>query len=152
MWSCSLILPWLVVQQRMDSETTTLKEHASWETTSRLLVSIINEGLVKLSVTRLDHANATVLRLEPTNDSENDAKDWLVEVPCSSQLGEVTLPLSIGDLDFPVMGHFAGVWSGEMHLDPATLSANLFPSFKYDAAYNAQILAEIRSSAALQGG
>lgn len=128
-----------------------------WETSSRLLATLINEGLVAISVTCGSKEDSLRLRIAPRDEFNNQVsgfilvrlheKTHMMESPIMS-----ILPISPDDLALPLTWEPANA----SHLtigvstDPGMLFDLIFPWLGYDSVCKQQIVAELSCSAEFQ--
>ena len=143
---------------RMKSANDLFRAKAHWETTSRLLATLINEGLVNFDTTRGELENDLHVRISPRDEIEGyDHHSLLVRVRRESgdnALGaKVSRPLSPEDLQLPLVLNTTGgpVYNQLANSDPETLFEAIFPWLGYGSTCKAQIIKELRSSASFQG-
>lgn len=130
---------------------------SQWETTSRLLATLMNEGLVKLSFPVFRTDRGLQLLLNPcagtgqwTQISTTFRTDE--EGRLDEELTGTLLPMSPNDLQQPVVLETRDKDRQDRWINPdaETLFEVLFQSFGYDSQSKAQICEELSSSARFQ--
>ena len=147
-----------VPRPRMKSANDLFRAKAHWETTSRLLATLINEGLVNFDTTRGELENDLHVRISPRDEIEGyDHHSLLVRVRRESGdnalEAQVSRSLSPEDLQLPLVLNTTGgpVYNQLANSDPETLFESIFPWLGYGSTCKAQIIKELRSSASFQG-
>ncbi|KAL8785633.1 MAG: hypothetical protein Q9195_008553 [Heterodermia aff. obscurata] len=142
----------------MNSPNDLSRAKAHWETTSRLLATLINEGLVKFDTTLREPDNSLHVRISPRDDSEGyDQRCIFVrarrEPGYDALKAKLSCPLSPEELQLPLVWNTTGdpVSNQLANSDPETLFEAIFPWLGYESACKAQIIKELRSSARFQG-
>ena len=146
------------LRPRMNSANDLLRSKAHWETTSRLLATLINEGLVNFDTTVGDTGNDIHIRISPRDDSEADDQHCIFmrlrnESGYDALKSKLSCPLSPEELQLPLMLKTAGAptYNQLENSDPETLFAAIFPWLGYEPGCKAQIIRELNSSANFQG-
>ncbi|KAL8821976.1 MAG: hypothetical protein Q9223_000056 [Gallowayella weberi] len=133
------------------------KVKARWETTSRLLATVVNEDLVKACIVPVETDNSLQIRLEARDELEVQAQHFvLIRVHKGFRYDErsakPSLPLSPEDLQMPVTVNAKIHTRNQLvHTDPGVLFDIIFPWLGFDIAYKSQIIKELNSSARFQG-
>ena len=135
-----------------------IKAQSLWETTSRLLATLINEGLVKVSITHANTDKDPHLRIEARDGLEENAQHSILVkshegISCDGKMAKPSLPLLPEDLLLPMVVETqdADIRKQSIDLDPGMLFELVFSWLGYDSACKPQIVAELRSSARFQG-
>ncbi len=135
----------------------TSMDQAMWETSSRLLATLINEGLVEISVTYGSKEDGLRLRIAPRDGINNRVsgsilvrlheKTHKMEGPIMS-----ILPISPDDLALPLTWEPANASHQTIGVstEPGMLFDLIFPWLGYDSVCKPQIAAELSSSAKFQ--
>lgn len=134
-----------------------IEDQAKWETSSRLLATLINEGLVEISVacgSKKDHLS---LRIAPRDDFINQSSGSML-VGFHEEIHNVErsimsiLPISPDDLAPPLTWEPANAshHTQGVSMDPGTLFDLIFPWLGCDDTCKPQIIAELSCSAKFQ--
>lgn len=128
-----------------------------WETSSRLLATLINEGLVQISVAYGSKEGDLGLRIAPRDEFVDQfSGSLLVGLHMRTQNVERSimsmLPISPDDLALPLTWEPANAshQTQGVSTDPGTLFDLIFPWLGYDSACKPQIVAELSCSANFQ--
>lgn len=128
-----------------------------WETSSRLLATLINEGLVQISSTSGSNEDDLCLRIAPRDDCiTHSSGSMLVRLHKETQDVEIPimsmLPISPDDLMLPLTWEPANAshQTRSVSTDPGILFDLIFPWLGYDGACKPQITAELSCSAKFQ--
>lgn len=128
-----------------------------WQTSSRLLATLINEGLVKISVTCGSKKDDLRLRIAPRDEFNNQVSaSILVRLHEKTHYVERStmsiLPLSPDDLALPITWEPANASHQTIGVstEPGMLFDLIFPWLGYDSGCKPQIVAELSSSAKFQ--
>lgn len=144
----------------MNSVNDLFRTKAHWETTSRLLATLINEGLVNFDTTLGDTDNDLHVRISPRDDAGGyDQRCIFIRVRKESGYdalkAKLSCPLSPEELQLPLVLSTtckrAPAYNQLANADPETLFEAIFPWLGYDSACKAQIIKELKSSARFQG-
>jgi len=134
-----------------------IEDQAMWETSSRLLATLINEGLVQISVICGSMKDNLRLRIAPRDEFDNRfSGSMLVGLHERTQNVEKSimsmLPISPDDLALPLTWEPANAshQTQGVSTDPGTLFDLIFPWLGYDSACKPQIVAELSCSAKFQ--
>jgi len=134
-----------------------IEDQATWETSSRLLATLINEDLVKISVTCGNKEDDLRLRIAPREKVDGQFSGSIL-VSLHGKFHNVDrsimsiIPISPDDLALPLTWEPANAshQSQGVSTDPGTLFDLVFPWLGYDRACKPQIVAELTSSAKFQ--
>ena len=136
----------------------TLRQRALFETTSRLLAAVVNEGLARGSVSRSEQGKDLGLRVHGCETSKEDLglSIWVGlagDVPYDAVHLTLISPLYPTDLKLPVLIMNAQSTSAKerRELDPGVLFSIMYPWFGNDKAICARIEKELTDSARNQG-
>ena len=142
----------------MNSANDLLRAKAHWETFSRLLTTLINEGLVNFDITLGDTDNDLRVRISPCNDSEeNNHQGVLIRVRKESgydaPMAQLSCPISPEELQSPLVVNTkdAPACNELANSEPETLFEAVFPWLGHEYSCKAQIIKELSSSARFQG-
>ncbi|KAL8783529.1 MAG: hypothetical protein Q9213_004575 [Squamulea squamosa] len=142
----------------MNPTDNSTKVRALWETTSRLLATVVNEGLVKVCVAPAEANNGLQIQIEARDELELQQKSQhLIRVRIYNGIrydeksAKPYLPLSPQDLQMPVTANANSHICDELvHPDPGALFNIIFPWLGFDIACKSQIIMELNSSARFQ--
>ena len=137
-----------------------IKTRSLWETSSRLLATLANEGLVRISVSHTDPDSSVNFKIEAPDThigtGENALQFLLVGVHdrvCSpGKSTDPLLPLSPVDLQPPIVAKLRSTHHLRLcsDLEPAALFEMIFPWLDSASEAKTQILRELESSARFQ--
>lgn len=142
----------------MDPTQYPTKVKAIWETASRLLVTVVNEGLVKICYVPAETDNGLQIKIEARDELEEKTQHFVL-VKARKRIGydenssKPVLPLSPQDLQMPVVMVNTKTHTCDQLVlsDPGTLFNMMFPWLGLDIACKSQIIMELNSSARFQG-
>ena len=153
---CELIF----LQAQASMNNISIKTQSLWETSSRLLATLVNEGLVKISLSRTDPDSSLNFKIEARNGhvgTEDDALQFLLagvhQRACSEEtLADPLLPLSPVELQPPIVAKLRGTHDPLPYtdLEPAALFEMISPWLDSSREAKTQILGELETSAKFQ--
>lgn len=137
-----------------------IKTQSRWETSSRLLATLVNEGLVKISLSRRDPDSHLYFKIEACEvqvEIEGNALRFLLvgvheRVWSEEKPTDALLPLSPVDLQPPVLAQMRSTSDPKpcTGLGPAALFEMICPWLDSAGEVKTQILRELETSARFQ--
>ncbi|KAL8775645.1 MAG: hypothetical protein Q9209_000141 [Squamulea sp. 1 TL-2023] len=142
----------------MSTTDDSTKVKALCETTSRLLATVVNEGLVEVSIASVEAYDGLQIRIEARDELEQKTEHLILVrvrkgIRYEEKSDKPSLPLSPQDLQMPVTVNAKTHNCNELvHPDPGILFDTTFPWLGFDIACKSQIIMELNSSARFQVG
>ena len=148
------------LQAQVSMNNLSIKSQSLWETSSRLLATLVNEGLVRISVSCTDPDRGLNFKIEARDGhvgTEDDALQFLLvgvhERACSGEeFTDPLLPLSPVDLQPPVVAKLRGTHDPMpcADVEPAALFEMIFLWLDSASEAKTEILRELETSAKFQ--